>query len=228
MAGFSVLVSSGTLLAIISYENTGVTAGALYYLVNSTLALSCFYLLVDVMERGRGAEANVFAVTLEAYGDDEEPIHEEEIGIATPRALALLGIAFTCCALVLAGMPPFSGFVAKFAVIAAVFNLEGLGTPTVISTASWTLVTLLIFSGLASMIALLRAGINTFWVSFDGDLPRVRGIEMLPILSLLTLCLLMTLLAGPTMTYMEATAQALQLPGGYTGTVLATGQGPAR
>ncbi|HTM76070.1 MAG TPA: monovalent cation/H+ antiporter subunit D, partial [Devosia sp.] len=72
MAGFSVLVSSGTLLAMIGYENAGVTAGALYYLVNSTLALSCFFLLVELVERGRGAEADVLAVTLEAFGDDEE------------------------------------------------------------------------------------------------------------------------------------------------------------
>jgi multicomponent K+:H+ antiporter subunit D len=225
MAGFSVLVSSGTLLAIIAYENAGVTAGALYYLVNSTLALSCFFLIVDVMERGRSAEASILAVTLEAFGDDEEPVHEEEIGIATPRALTVLGMAFTCCALLLAGMPPFSGFVAKFAMITAVFNLDGLGTPTVISAASWVLVTLLIVSGLGSMIALLRMGINTFWVTFDGDVPRIRGVEMLPILALLALCLLLTMLAGPAMTYMEATAQALHLPGGYVGTVLGTGAG---
>jgi multicomponent K+:H+ antiporter subunit D len=225
MAGFSVLVSSGTLLAIIAYENAGVTAGALYYLVNSTFALSCFFLLVDLMERGRSAEANILAITLEAFGDDEEPVHEEEVGIATPRALTVLGMAFTCCALLLAGMPPFSGFVAKFVMITAVFNLDGLGTPSVISTASWGLVTLLVVSGFASMIALIRAGINTFWVTFDGDVPRIRGVEMLPILSLLALCLLLTLLAGPAMTYMEATAHALHLPDGYVGTVLGTGAG---
>jgi multicomponent K+:H+ antiporter subunit D len=225
LAGFSVLVSSGTLLAIIAYENAGVTAGALYYLVNSTLALSCFFLIVDVTERGRSAEASILAVTLEAFGDDEEPVHEEEIGIATPRALTVLGMAFTCCALLIAGMPPFSGFVAKFAMITAVFNLDGLGTPTVISAGSWGLVTLLIVSGLGSMIALLRMGINTFWVTFDGDVPRIRSIEMLPILLLLSLCLLLTLLAGPAMSYMEATAQALHLPDGYIATVLGTGAG---
>jgi multicomponent K+:H+ antiporter subunit D len=95
----------------------------------------------------------------------------------------------------------------------------------VISAGSWGLVTLLIVSGLASMIALLRMGINTFWVTFDGDVPRIRGIEMLPILLLLALCLLLTLLAGPAMSYMEATAQALHLPEGYIATVLGTGAG---
>jgi multicomponent K+:H+ antiporter subunit D len=48
---------------------------------------------------------------------------------------------------------------------------------------------------------------------------------MLPILLLLALCLLLTLLAGPAMSYMEATAQALHLPDGYIATVLGTGAG---
>src|SRR5690606_25228414 len=50
LAGFSVLVSSGTLLAMIGYENEAGTAGALYYRVNSTLALSCLFLLAELLE----------------------------------------------------------------------------------------------------------------------------------------------------------------------------------
>jgi multicomponent K+:H+ antiporter subunit D len=227
LAGFSVLVSSGTLLAMIGYENAGVTAGALYYLVNSTLALSCLFLLVELVERGRGSEADVLAVTLEAFGDDDEPVHEAEIGIATPRTLALLGIAFACCALLLAGMPPLPGFLAKFAMIGAVLNLEGLGAGGAVPAASWVLVTLLIVSGLATMIAMLRTGINIFWVSFDDDVPRVRGIEVLPILLLLTLCLLLMVLAGPAMAYMEATARYLEVPGNYVGALFGAARGGA-
>jgi multicomponent K+:H+ antiporter subunit D len=167
----------------------------------------------------------VLAVTLEAFGDDEEPGHEEEVGIAAPRTLALLGIAFACCTLLLAGMPPFSGFLAKFAIIDAVLNLGGLGTSPAISAPSWWLVSLLIVSGLAAMIALLRAGINTFWVTFDGEVPRVRVVEMLPILLLLGLCLALTVLAGPAMGYMQATAHDLHMPGDYLGSVLGGGNG---
>jgi multicomponent K+:H+ antiporter subunit D len=227
MAGFSVLVSSGTLLAVISYENAGMTAGALYYLASSTFALSCFFLLADVAERSRSAEASVLALTLEAFGDDEELEHEEEIGVATPRTLAVLGAAFACCALLLAGMPPFSGFLAKFAMIAAVFNPGGLGEIATISSPSWVLVTLLVVSGLATMIALLRAGINTFWVTFDSEVPRVGGVEMAAILALLAVCLLLTVLAGPAMSYMQATADNLHLPAGYIDNVLHGGGGKA-
>src|SRR5690606_17213573 len=204
----------------------GVTAGALFYLVSSTLALSCLYLLVELVERGRDAAADVLAITLEAFGDDEEPTHEEEIGIATPRTLAVLSAAFTGCALVLAGMPPLSGFLAKFAMLSAMFNLDGLGAGGVISAPSWALAAILILSGLATMIALVRAGINTFWVSFDTEVPRIQAIEMGPVLLLLGLCVLLTILAGPAMNYMDITAEGLFRSADYIATVFPGGGQP--
>ena len=224
LAGFSVLVSSGTLLAVVGYENARVTAGALFYLVSSTLALSCLYLLVELVERGRDAVADVFAVTLEAFGDDEDPQHEEEIGVATPRTLAILGAAFGCCALLLAGMPPLSGFLAKFTMISAMFNLEGLGGEAAIAVRSWVVAAVIIVSGLATMIALLRAGINTFWVSFDSEVPRIRTAEMTPVLVLLGLCVTLTVLAGPAMSFADAAAHDLHQTSGYVAGVL--GQAP--
>jgi multicomponent K+:H+ antiporter subunit D len=221
LAGFSVLVSSGTLLAIIGYENVRLTSAALFYLVSSTLALSCLYLLVELVERGRDAAAGVLAVTLEAFGDDEDPQNDEDVGIATPRTLAVLSAAFACCSLVLAGMPPLSGFLAKFAIIGSLFNPQGLGTEGTISVQSWLVASFLIVSGLATMIALVRTGINTFWVSFDSEVPRIRTVEMTPVLLLLSLCILLTILAGPAMDYLDATAQDLHRTSHYVETVLA-------
>ena len=218
MAGYSVLVSSGTLLAMVGYQDAAVTAGALFYLVISTLTLACFFLLVELVERGRGAEAGVLALTLEAYGDDEEPEHAEEVGVATPATLALLGIAFASCALLISGMPPLSGFVAKFAMIDAVLDLGDRVAGTV-PAGTWVLVAMLIVSGLAATIAMLRAGINTFWVSFDSDVPRVRGVEMAPVLLLLGLCAGLTVMAGPATDFMAAAAQLLP-PASYAPAVL--------
>jgi multicomponent K+:H+ antiporter subunit D len=220
LAGFSVLVSSGTLLAVIGYENARVTAGALFYLVTSTLALSCLYLLVELVERGRDAAAGVLAITLEAFGDDEDLQHEEEVGVATPRTLAVLSAAFACCGLLLAGMPPLSGFLAKFAIVNAVFNLNGLGAGEDIPMQSWMVASFLIVSGLATMIALVRTGINTFWVSFDSEVPRVRAVEMAPVLLLLGLCVALTALAGPAMQYADAMAADLHRTAAYAGAVL--------
>jgi multicomponent K+:H+ antiporter subunit D len=217
IACFSVLVSSGTLLAVIGYENAGVTAGALYYLVSSTLGLSCLFLLVELVERGRSPGDDVLAVTLEAYGDDEEPLHEEEVGAATPRTLTALGIAFVCCAILIAGMPPLSGFLGKFAVLHAVFDLNGDDR---IGAGTWVLAATLIASGLAATIALMRSGINIFWVSFDGVVPAVRWVEIAPIVILLCLAAGLTLFAQPVMDFMQAASTSLYAPLDYTQSVL--------
>jgi multicomponent K+:H+ antiporter subunit D len=50
---------------------------------------------------------------------------------------------------------------------------------------------------------------------------------MVPVLLLLGLCLTLTLLAGPAMAYMQATAQYLHLPSGYTGGVFGVSGGEA-
>ena len=49
LAGFSVLVSSGTLLAAIGSAHGAVTGGALFYLVSSTLAIGAFFLLIELV-----------------------------------------------------------------------------------------------------------------------------------------------------------------------------------
>lgn len=222
LAGHCVLVSSGTLLAAIGMGNAGVTGGALYYLVVSTLAISAFFLLVELLDRVRIEGAHVLAVTLEAYGDDDDETAQEEVGLAIPGALAVLGISFSLCVLLLAGFPPLAGFLAKFAIISALFNPQGLTDPAPIPAASWWLAGLLIFSGFAALVALTRTGINTFWVTMSDTPAPVRVIEIAPVLLLLGLTIAMTVMAGPAMDYMNTMAEALYTPAGHITDILAT------
>ena len=67
----------------------------------------------------------MLAVTREAYGEEDEGF-DEEIGIAIPATMAVLGLAFLGCALVVAGLPPLSGFIAKFALLSAALDLPVL------------------------------------------------------------------------------------------------------
>ncbi|HEX8664286.1 MAG TPA: monovalent cation/H+ antiporter subunit D [Beijerinckiaceae bacterium] len=216
LAAHSVLVSSGTVLAAMGMGETGVTAGALFYMVSSTLALGALFLLVELVERGREPGADVLAVTREAYGDDDLE-DEEEVGLAIPATMGMLGLAFIGCALVIAGLPPLSGFVAKFALLTAALNPAGSAG---VSTASWALLAILIVSGLAAVVAMTRAGMRSFWASPDRAVPRVRLIEMGPVAILLILCALQTIQAGPVMRYMHATAQSLHTPQSYVRDVL--------
>jgi multicomponent K+:H+ antiporter subunit D len=226
LAGYSVLISSGTLIAAIGIGGTGLIGSALFYLVSSTLAVAAFCLLIELIERGQDPAAAVLAVTMEAYGDDDEEAAEEEVGLAIPAMIAILGACFAICAIVLIGLPPFSGFVAKFLLIANLLNRDGIGTLVAIPAAAWGLVALIILASLAALVALTRTGIHAFWVSLEPTVPRVRLTELAPIAGLLLLCLGLTVGAGPVMRYMQATAQYLAMPQDYIGRVLTAPQVP--
>ncbi len=220
LAGASVLVSSGTLLAAIGAGQVAVTGGALFYMTSSVLAIAGLFLLIELVERGRMVGADVLAVTREAFGEgeDEESDDDDAIGVSIPAIMAILGIAFMACALLLAGLPPLSGFLAKFAILAPMLaqGTEGLPFTT------WALMAALILSGLATVVAMSRTGIDVFWASPAGDLPRVRLVELGPVMLLLALCVALTVQAGPVMRYMEDTARSLHGPERYVQGVMTT------
>jgi multicomponent K+:H+ antiporter subunit D len=217
LAGASVLVSSGTLLAAIGAGQVGVTGGALFYLASSILAIAALFLLIELLERGREAGADVLAVSREAFGEGEEEDldEEEEVGVAIPATTAVLGISFMGCALVLAGLPPLSGFLGKFAMLAPLFA-PGEGG---LSAVAWLLLGAFVLSGLVTLIAMTRLGIDVFWASAAPS-ARVRVIEIGPVLLLLSLCMALAVRPGPVMHYMDATARSLHAPQNYIGGVL--------
>jgi multicomponent K+:H+ antiporter subunit D len=217
LAGYSVIVSSGTLLASLGVGQGAVLAGALFYLVSSTLGLSAFYLLLELIER-RDTDPGVRAVVEPVFEDEDTDALEEdesEVGVVIPVTIAILGGGFLFCALLLAGMPPLSGFVAKFAIMHGVM---GLGQD--ISAAAWTLVALLIISGLATIVATSRAGIDLIWTPSDRPQPVLRLWEAIPVGLLLLICLGLMIFAGPAMRYMERTGRSLQDRDGYIHAVL--------
>jgi multicomponent K+:H+ antiporter subunit D len=218
LAAFSVLVSSGTVLAAIGMRQVDVTGGALFYLISSTLGLGAFFLLIELVERGREPGADVLAVTREVYGEEDE-LKDTEVGLAMPATMGFLGFAFIGCAVIISGLPPLSGFIAKFALLTAVLNPQA-GHGGTIPLAGWTLLVVLIVSGLAALIAMTRAGIHAFWAAPDRDIPRVRVIEMAPVAILVILSAVQTIQAGPIMRFVQAAAQSVHAPHDYIRAVL--------
>lgn len=219
IAGYSLIVSAGTLLAAVGAGEGAVLAGALFYLVSSTLGVSAFYLLIELVERREEGPA----ATGEPVFDDEytglPPAgRDTEIGVAIPASVAILGGGFAFSVLLIAGLPPLSGFVAKFAIIDGLFGLsETIGPPV------WWLIALIVGSGLATLVATTRAGIDLIWAPSDRPQPILRLAELLPIGMLLALCLGLTVFAGPAMRYMERTSQSLGDRHGYVEAVLGAG-----
>jgi multicomponent K+:H+ antiporter subunit D len=219
LVAYSVLVSSGTVLAAIGMGQVGVIGAALFYLVSSTLGLAAFFLLIELVERGREPGADVLAVTRELYGEEYELEDTEEVGVAMPATLGMLGLAFICCALVISGLPPLSGFIGKFALLTEALNAQARAVPD----SAWIFLVVLILSGLATLIATTRAGIQALWASPDRTVPRVRLIEAAPVVVLILLCAVQTIQAGPVLRFMNATAESLHRSDDYIRSVL----GPA-
>lgn len=216
LSGCSVLVSSGTLIAAIGTGNGPVIGSTLFYLISSTLTIAAFFLLVELVERIRDPGADVLAVTMEAYGEGDDEGLAEEIGVAIPASIAILGGSFIACALLLAGLPPFSGFIAKFAMMAAMLEMDG----ETVRPSTWMFIGLLTVSGLATLVAMTRSGISSFWARLDDSIPRVRIIEITPVVGLLLLCLGLTIGGDPVIRYLGEATQSLQNPQGYAKGVL--------
>ncbi|PTT21530.1 monovalent cation/H+ antiporter subunit D [Acidovorax sp. HMWF029] len=235
LAGFAAILSSGTLLAAVGFGQALLTGGLLYYLLSSTLAVSALFLLTDLIDRWRNDGANLApheqtddapflsADLVPTEGMNLDDKEQALIGQVIPAAAALLGLAFIACTLVIAGLPPLPGFVGKFAMVHALLNPLGLGASggLQLGAAGWTLVALLVASGLLALVALTRAGIRHFWAAHDRSAPKLLVLEGLPIALLLGACAALAWQAGAVMRYTQATADALHAPAAYVRAVMA-------
>ena len=242
LAGYAAILSSGTLLAAVGFGQNELTAGLLYYLPSSTLAVCMLFLLSDLVERWRndgssftpydaGEAAPFLSPELVPqqgranFDEDEEVL----VGRVIPAAAAFLGIAFLMCTLVIAGLPPLSGFIGKFAMLTALMNPLGMGSSagTQLGIPGWTLVTLMIATGLIALLALTRSGIRVFWASHARTPPQLRLVEALPLAMLLLASVVFTVRADDVMRYTQATANMLHSPGTYIGAVMSARPKPS-
>lgn len=230
LVAYSVIVSTGILLASLGLGIEALTAPALYYLVTSVLTTAVFFLLTGMTERMRThgmsrsevpEPAAAHALPEPAYVAfgvrEPDPYATGEGGIAIPAAMAFLGLVFVSCALLVVGLPPLPGFVAKFALLATAI---GAAPAADVSLQAWMLAAGVLGSGFVAVLALVRTGVNLFWTVTDRPTPRLRLLEAVPVAMLVLLCIAQGLFAGPVMSYLEATARSLHDPQTYVRTVL--------
>ncbi|QXE09618.1 MULTISPECIES: monovalent cation/H+ antiporter subunit D [Pseudomonas] len=233
MASLSILVSAGILLSAVGFAQPNLIGAALFYLVSSTLALSALFLLAELIERSRSANEIPLEDESELLPRPQESLQPPKginlddeqkavVGQVIPWTMAFLGLSFIACALLIIGMPPLSGFIGKLSLIGALLNPLGLGDEAPISNASWALLALLILSGLASLMAFARMGVQRFWTPEERPSPLLRKLECAPVFLLLGLSIALTFKAEPLLRYTQATADALNNPQQYVMAVLGT------
>ncbi|WP_284265970.1 monovalent cation/H+ antiporter subunit D [Roseicyclus amphidinii] len=198
LIAFSVLGSMGTLLIALAAFTPEATSAGLYYLVHSTFAAACLFLVADLVVRRRAGDT------------------------LTPRPPTvqngLFAALFFAAAIGMAGMPPLSGFLGKLLV------LDALRAPGTIGWA-WTAV---LAGSLVTILGFARAGSVLFWKSTATPAPETdtpvaaaaRPLEVAPAMAGLAVLALLAVFAGPLSSYLQDTAAQLYDRAGYTTAVL--------
>lgn len=187
-----VLVSVGTLVALIALQNVNATAALLYYLVHSTLVSAALFLLADLVSIQRGKVGD----RLVAGRSVKQPF--------------LLGVCFIIASLTVVGMPPLSGFVGKIWILKATLNSEQ-------ALLFWPVY---LVTSFALLVALSRAGTTLFWEhrsknSENADCASAHPVQVTVIIALLACSPLLVILGGPISEYMlNAATQLHDLSGG--------------
>ncbi len=197
MLSYLVVVSAGTLLAAIALGTPEALSAALYYLLHSIWVAGGLFLLADLIARQRGDKADRLV---------------QGPALLQPH---LLGGAFFFGAIAVAGLPPLSGFLGKLMLLRSVTG----GSEAV---ALWSVVLL---SGLVTIVALSRAGSTLFWRTGNTVLGSAERepVKLLATFGLLASAPLMVVAARPLLTYAQATAAQLLDAGLYRQAILLGG-----
>ncbi len=206
---YLVIASAGTLFIAFSINtNAGVAAG-LYYLPHSTFAAAAFFLLADCIANRRGEMLDRF---------ESGPVMTHH---------RVMGTLFFIVAVLVAGLPPLSGFVGKLLILQAALTHSAL----------WWIMGVTLITGLFTIIALARSGSLLFYrvqtphVKVETSINAQSGAqsitsELISVAGLLALCVALLIWAGAITEFTMATANQLLQPDVYIQSVLGTGALP--
>ena len=195
-------------------------AGAIYYVAHHILVQTTLFLVVGLIERQAGAS------TLQRLG-----------GLAA--ASPVLAFVFVVPALNLGGIPPFSGFIGKVALLEAGAQVG--------SSLAWVLVAGSVITSLLTLYVVARVWTKAFWRSREdapeghlsaaapsalladaedielvdrGDVGRMPVGMLAPTGALIAVGLMLTVMAGPIFAYSSRAADEVLDRGQYISAVL--------
>lgn len=206
--GFMILSSLGTICIALGLDQPQAWIGALYYLFHSTLIGAVCYLLCGWITAQRGEFKDHLKIS------------------PRMKQSKILALCFFLTALIMAGLPPFSGFIGKVFILQA--SLQHPYTLWIIG--------IVLSVSLLSILAFVRAGMILFWQASDPTertdteayqhylaLPnRAPARNDLAIYGLLTCLIGFVVFASPIQRYLTATALQLTQQNLYQHDILKT------
>jgi multicomponent K+:H+ antiporter subunit D len=178
-----VIVSIGTLIVAIAMQRESATAAALYYIMHTTLITGALFLLADLISKQRGQAEDRYVIARKM------------------KHGKVIGIAFFMAALVVVGLPPFSGFIGKVLILQAAEGMNEI---------AWVYPIVLVAS-LVSLMAISRAGTTIFWRhsgESTNDEP-IAPVKLLAIALLLSTSPLLVVFGGPVTDFTNQAAAQL-------------------
>lgn len=195
---YLVIVSVGTLLAVIGTFDREAIAAALVYLPHTTFLTAAMFLTADLIQSQRpNAGARLVPDT---------PMPDQ----------TFLGLLFLGTAVAIAGLPPLSGFTAKVMMLMNVRH----------SPAGQWIWCIVLLGGFMGLIALGRAGTTLFWktlprattTTVQDSVPIAR--KAMPALALVCISPLLVVFGHPIADFAHTVAQQVAVPVDYIEAVL--------
>jgi multicomponent K+:H+ antiporter subunit D len=181
-----VIVSVGTLVALVAVQTIEATASAIYYLVHSTLVTAALFLLADLI------------------GQQRPNVYDRITAGPAIKQSRLLGCCYLIAGIAVIGMPPLSGFIGKVWLLKSTLDAD-------YAIIFWPLYLL---TSLVVLLAVSKAGSTLFWHHKANETGNDTGktvhpAQFLALLILISAAPLMSIFAGPLSEYAIGAATQL-------------------
>ena len=192
---FHITSQVGYMLFGLALLTEAALAGAVFYLMHHILVKTTLFMVAGMIERDGGS--GILA----------------KIGGMRTTA-PVLAVLFALPALSLAGIPPFSGFVAKLALVAAA-----------IEAGAWVLLGVSLITSILTVLSMAKIWSGAFWGEMPADAeepPAERGRGTYAVAGLAAASIVVALAAGPLFSYSQQAATDLLDPSIYMAEVLSS------
>jgi multicomponent Na+:H+ antiporter subunit D len=202
MLSFHIVSHIGYMIFGLALFTLAGVAGAVFYVVHHIIVKTGLFLVAGLVERRSGSDR------LSRVG-----------GLV--RTAPTIAVLFALPALSIAGLPPFSGFVGKFALVSAGIDSE-----------DWSIVAVSLLVSLLTIYVMVRIWSNVFWGEagdpaivewMASDRSRVPRLMTAAASAVVVLSVALMVFAGPLYDYAERTAADLLAPQQYIDAVVGGG-----